>query len=50
VPIPPLYTYPGFAVPYDPSRYPGYFVPIVSAPYPWAIQTNEPYFWIALGS
>lgn len=49
-PIPPTYTYPGFVVPYDPSGYPGYYVPIVPAPYPWAIQTNEPYFWIALGS
>ncbi len=59
---PPYFAYPGFSVPYDPSRLPGYVVPgnpstyppgFILPPglsdYPWLIVTHDPYYWISLG-
>ncbi|MGL4553182.1 MAG: matrixin family metalloprotease [Gemmataceae bacterium] len=46
----PAYTYPGFDVPYDPSGYPGYVAPIGPSPYPWVIATDDPYYWLVIGS
>jgi hypothetical protein len=61
-PTPPLYTFPGFGVPFDPRGLPGYVDPndpstwpvgFVMLPeyaqYPWLIVTNDPFFWISLG-
>lgn len=58
----PLYAYPGFLVPYDPSLLPGYVDPNDPTTYPpgfvpspelsqlpWLVVTTDPYYWIAIG-